>query len=318
MLSSSSVKPGRPAVHREMGGLAEAKSSVEIDHEQLLVRASSPMSVLPRPILKWAGSKRSLLSQIVPFLPDQYEVYREPFLGGGSMFFLLQPTRAVVSDLCKPLVETYRAVGESFESVHSAISRLKVDKDAYYRIRSSSPRTTHTKAARFIYLNKTCWNGLYRENLKGEFNVPFGAPKSSRTVSREVLEAAGDLIKRPGVSVRVSDFESLATDASAGDLVFLDPPYATTAPRRTTFLEYNGRIFSWADQVRLARLANLLADRGCSVLVTNAAAPEIAELYANFDRSDLLRTSTISGNPNRRGLASEVLFYRHAGVQASS
>jgi len=287
-------------------------SGTVIDHEALLARASHPISTLPRPFLKWAGSKRSLLTQIVPYLPGSYLTYHEPFLGGGSMFFLLEPVSASISDLCAPLIATYQAVGNGPREVRSALVRLKVDKESYYRIRSSRPRKPHTRAARFVYLNKTCWNGLYRENLKGDFNVPFGRPKSRNTCTLELLAACGLLIARPGVTVRHADFETVLDQASPGDLVFLDPPYATTAPRRSTFLEYNGTIFSWNDQVRLAAMANALADRGCSVLVTNASAPEIAALYSAFDSVDLLRSSTISTKVKERGLASEVLFYSHA------
>ncbi len=292
------------------------EATSQVDRAILEERASQPMKSLPRPFLKWAGSKRSLAAQIVPSLPDGYGTYWEPFLGGGSLFFLLQPERAILGDLCAPLIETYEAVAADPGSVFESLSRLPVNKEAYYKIRSSRPRLSHTQAARFIYLNKTCWNGLYRENLSGHFNVPFGRPKSSRKTSMAVLGACAAQLGKPSVVMRQGDFESVLEGASAGDLVFLDPPYATTAPRRSTFLEYNGRIFSWSDQERLATLACDLADRGCSVLVTNSSAPEIARLYESFSRVDLLRSSTISGQASQRGLATESLFVRLASGAA--
>lgn len=277
------------------------------------MRARQPLRSLPHPFLKWAGSKRSVAGQITPHLPTTFRTYWEPFLGAGTLFFLLQPTMAHLGDLCVPLISTYKAVRDDPALVHSALRRLRVSKSEYYRIRASRPRTDHTKAARFIYLNKACWNGLYRVNLQGEFNVPFGRPRSANTCSLELLRACSQSLASPGVKLAHGDFESFVAEVGQGDLVYLDPPYATTAPRRSTFLEYNENIFSWADQVRLARSANELAGRGCSVYVTNSSAEEVARLYRDFDLVPLFRQSTIAPRASSRGLAVETLYFVRQG-----
>jgi DNA adenine methylase len=284
-------------------------ATTAIDLEVVRRRAAESLRSLPRPFLKWAGSKKVVAAQIVPHLPRIFGSYWEPFLGGGTLFFLLQPRQACLGDLCSPLIRTYKAVRDEPELVYSALSRLRVAESEYYRVRASAPRLEHTRAARFIYLNKACWNGLYRVNLQGDFNVPFGRPKGTTTGSGELLRACSEALAHPGVSLVDGDFETLVAGPRVGDVVFLDPPYATTGPRRSTFLEYNEKIFSWRDQVRLAEAANELAHRGCSVYVTNSSADEIADLYRDFESAVLIRQSTIASRSSSRGLAIEALYF---------
>ena len=142
-------------------------------------RAQKPNSSLPHPFLKWAGSKRYLLKHIVNAIPKQYNTYREPFLGGGAVFFLLRPNAAVLSDTNEELINTYLAIRDNANSVFEYIKPLKPNKTTYYQIRNNRSKGKYKQAAEFIYINKTCWNGLYRVNSKGVFNVPYGSPKNN-------------------------------------------------------------------------------------------------------------------------------------------
>jgi DNA adenine methylase len=179
--------------------------------------------------------------------------YVEPFLGGGAMFFALCPERALLADLNKELIDVFRTVRDEVDSVIKALRPLKNNEDTYYAIRASKPRNAAMKAARFIYLNKTCFNGLYRVNTRGEFNVPFGRHGAQLVICDErQLRAASEALA--ATDFDSADFGATVRRARAGDLVYFDPPY-TTAHTNNGFIEYNQRVFSWADQRRLARVA---------------------------------------------------------------
>ena len=283
---------------------ATRKGMSKLEH-----RATASLSSLPRPFLRWAGSKRTHLPSIVPFVPLSYSTYWEPFLGGGSMFFLLQPTNAVISDACRPLISTYLGVRDDPHGVIDTLSNLPVNRETFYDIRSSTTSDLTENAAHFIYLNKTCWNGLYRVNSSGNFNVPYGRPKSQGTFDPDNIQACSNLLRNRHVSIRHGDFEDCLEGARAGDLVFLDPPYVT-GHSNNGFIDYNERLFSWSDQERLARTAQRLADRGATVIVTNANHDEIHRLYEGFSRIILERKSTLASDMSRRGMIKEVAFYR--------
>lgn len=210
------------------------------------------------PFVRWAGAKRAMVPALMRAVPADYNRYVEPFVGSGAMFFALEPERAVLSDALAPLVETYLAVRDDPTAVHAHLSQWKVDKESYYEVRSQSPDDPMARAARFIYLNKTCWNGLYRVNLRGEFNVPFGRPKSSNIVSTPTLEACSAALRRCE-ALGVGDFQQILKECTAGDLVFLDPPYVT-GHNNNGFIEYNEKLFTWNDQCRLAGEVRRLRD----------------------------------------------------------
>ena len=262
------------------------------------------------PFLKWAGGKRRLIDQIFPALPPlrSDSTYREPFLGSGALFFGLGHSKAVLSDLNSNLIETYAALRDCSDLVISSLRGLDPSKETYYRVRNSRPRTPHTRAAKFIYLNKTCFNGLYRVNLHDEFNVPFGAHGPNVVVrDHKQLTAASEALR--GTELLSSDFETALSDAVVGDLVFLDPPY-TTAHSQNGFIEYNARVFSWEDQRRLASVARSLAKNNVSVAITNAAHPSITRLYPRsvFERTTLSRWNTMAADSKKRFKGTEVLF----------
>jgi DNA adenine methylase len=263
------------------------------------------------PFLKWAGGKRLLLDQIVPLLPPlgAQARYFEPFLGGGALFFALKPRAAVLSDSNPHLIEAFRAVRDDVARVIECLRRLPKSLDSYYRIRASHPRNRFTGAARFIYLNKTCFNGLYRENLAGEFNVPVGRHKPTLTIcNAEQLRAASAALRT--ADLLAADFEAVTAEAKRGDLVYFDPPY-TTAHTDNGFIEYNAEVFSWADQTRLAELAARLARRGCHVVVSNAYHDSILSLYAPYPalRPVIIdRFNTMAGSAAKRFATQELLF----------
>lgn len=284
----------------------------QIRPESLVERASHPLSTLPRPFLRWAGSKQRLLRQIVPRLPATFGTYYEPFLGAGSLFFLLQPSRAVLSDANSELIETFRAVrDEPREILRYLVDLDPLDRDAYYEIRDSTYTDRFRAAARFIYLNRACWNGLYRVNSKGKFNVPYGAPSTSNIVEASVLRACSSALRGSDVKLLHVDFEAAVATSVAGDLVFLDPPYVT-GHNNNGFIDYNEKLFSWADQRRLACMAAGLQRAGRHILVTNAYHPDLLKMYPRFNFDVLSRHSTLAANGNFRKPIEEVLLWQRS------
>jgi DNA adenine methylase len=276
---------------------------------ELAERAAQLLSSEPRAFLKWAGSKRALLTQIAAVIPAEFGVYHEPFLGSGSMFFLLQPKKARLSDSCFELIETFEAVRDGVDHVLRYLRPLKPDRKLFYDIRSNRSAGPFKRAAEFIYLNKTCWNGLYRVNSRGEFNVPYGLPKTDYIVDEANLRACADALRRRSVVLDAQDFEAALDNVVGGDLVFLDPPYVTRH-NNNGFIDYNERLFSWADQVRLAELAQELATQGANVIVTNAYHREVIDLYKGFRVMPLYRSSTLAAASSKRGRVREALLWR--------
>lgn len=279
----------------------------QIAADELLVRASSPLSERPRPFLRWAGSKRGLLGQLIPHLPAEYGTYVEPFLGAGSMFFLLRPTTARLNDSCAELIETYRAVRLDAEAVIEAARAIPMEKDRYYQTRQNRSPEATTRAGELLYLNRACFNGLYRVNSSGEFNVPWGAPKTDFVVDADNLRACSRALAPQSVELTLGDFELALETCGAGDLVFLDPPYVTRH-NNNGFIDYNERLFSWDDQRRLASRAEELRAAGCHVIVTNAFHAEVLGLYPRFAVHELTRSSTLASSSSRRGRVSEAIL----------
>lgn len=259
-----------------------------------------------RPFLKWAGGKQWLAHAANRLVPNNFSgTYYEPFLGGGAMFFALSPGRAVLSDTNAELIATCEALRDDVESVIRTLRRYPHDRAFFERMRQRRPRTPTTVAARFIYLNKTAFNGLYRVNLNGEFNVPFGRYVNPTICQEERLrEAAATLT---GTNLKCEDFEVAVARAGAGDFVYLDPPYIT-GHTNNGFLKYNAHLFSWNDQTRLSRLASELKGRGVSVLVTNADHPAVTDLYKGFFRYREKRRSLIGGVGSVRNNVHETLL----------
>jgi DNA adenine methylase len=260
-----------------------------------------------KPFLKWAGGKRWLVSKHPELFNFSFKTYFEPFLGSGAVFFHLKPENAVLSDLNSELINTYSAIKSDWEKVydHLVFHQKNHSREYYYKVREQKLRSDATKAARLIYLNRTCWNGLYRVNKSGEFNVPIGT--KTRVVSEDdcFQEVAQLLRKTELLSV---DFEKIIDRSKKEDFLFVDPPY-TIKHNYNGFIKYNENLFSWDDQIRLRDALLRASKRGVRFLVTNACHESVKSLYeSDFVTLVTERSSVISGASTGRGTYEELLI----------
>lgn len=262
----------------------------------------------PLPLLRWAGGKRWLAPKVIELLGSRaVDRYHEPFFGGGSVFFSLQVVgEARLSDLNAELIEVYEQVKQNPRAVAESLGSFENTSDCYYTARAARPSEAVDRAARFIFLNHTSFNGIHRVNLKGEYNVPFGNRKSVRIPDESQLLAASSMFRNAHFSS--ADFgESLST-VSAGDLVFLDPPY-TVAHNNNGFVKYNQHLFSYEDQVRLAVEVQRISSIGARFVLTNAAHESIDELFSELGEKFVVRRkNTVGGRESLRGQAEEYMF----------
>ncbi len=258
------------------------------------------------PFLKWAGGKRWLVNNVPDLFPEDFAGYYEPFLGSGAVFFRLNPREAVLNDSNSDLIDAYIQIRDNWAAVFDALRSYhkKHSKDFYYRMRAYKPRLPHLRAARFIYLNRTCWNGLYRVNLTGEFNVPVGSKKNVILDTDDFEKVSACL---NGVEIVCSDFESVIERSTVNDFLFVDPPY-TVMHNNNGFIKYNEKIFSWDDQLRLKDALSRASDRGVKIMMTNAKHDSIIDLYNGFgELVGVDRDSMISGKKSSRGKYSEII-----------
>lgn len=268
-----------------------------------------------QPFLKWTGGKRWLApSNVVP-QPQPNGSYFEPFLGSGAMFFAAQPAKAVLSDANGHLIELYEVVRDEPLALARklAVHQDHHSAEYYYGVRRTVPNAKVARAARTLYLNRTCWNGLYRVNRKGEFNVPIGT--KTRVLMDDDFEALSSMLKT--ADLRSCDFADAIAEAGAGDVVYADPPY-TVRHNVNGFLKYNEQIFSWDDQIRLRNEAIRAAERGATIVISNADHESIHDLYAGIATvRHISRASVIAGAPNARGLVTEALIFITAAPEAA-
>ncbi len=258
-----------------------------------------------KPLLRWAGGKQWLSERISQMVPEDFGTYYEPFLGGGSVFFRLLPENAILSDLNPRLVEAYRAVRDMPLELITALKQWSNDEGTFYRVRSAVYTDKLHRAAQLIYLNRTCWNGLYRVNRAGEFNVPFGHHGRPVFDPAHLLNISSALRRS---RIQCDDFAAIVRSAQLGDFIYFDPPYATIG-ERNGFLKYNEHTFNWEDQRRLGAAAVELAERGCHVVVTNAGYWPILEFYPGFCHEFVDRSSVLAADPNFRQTTTELLIY---------
>jgi DNA adenine methylase len=259
------------------------------------------------PVLKWTGGKRWLTPRLVEMISlTPAARYFEPFCGGAALFFRLAPRQAILSDTNEDLINCYEQIRDDPEGVITALRRHKNSKCDYYAIRDMRPRGGRARAARIIYLTTLAFNGIYRVNLKGEFNVPYGNKKQVQPCDAERIRAASKRLRR--ARIFVGDFEDIAADAVAGDLLYFDPPY-TVLHGNNGFLKYNEKILQWEDQLRLACVAEAAAERGCKVIVSNADHSSVCSLYRHFRRERVHRASVMAASSEHRRNVTEFIFH---------
>ena len=253
-----------------------------------------------KPIMKWAGGKTQMLSDIMPKIPKKYGKYIEPFIGGGALFFALNPDKAIIADRNPELINMYQQVADNVETVISYLKKYKNTKEDFYEVRSLDwlKLKKEEAAARMIYLNKTCFNGLYRVNKKGQFNVPFGKYKAPNFCDEEVLYAASDVLKK--ATIECGDYLSvLKKYAEPGDFIFLDPPYLPIS-EYSDFKRYTKEQFYEEDHIELAKEVKRLQELGCYVILTNSNHPLVHELYADYKIEVIQTKRYISCNGSKR------------------
>lgn len=259
------------------------------------------------PFLKWAGGKRWLIKARPEIFPESINDYYEPFLGGGAVFFHIAPKNSILSDKNPALINLYNQIKNNSHLIRSHLEnhQLLHCREYYYTIRSAVFSCPTEQAAQFLYLNRTCFNGLFRVNLKGEFNVPIGT-KNSVIFPEENFETISKTLQNS--SIITADFEDTIDNSKSGDLVFADPPY-TVKHNNNGFVKYNESIFSWEDQERLAHALHRAMRRGVKVISTNANHPSVRTLYEDhFTILTLDRASVLAGKKSARGGTTEILI----------
>lgn len=259
-----------------------------------------------KPFLRWAGGKRWLVKEISNYLPvNGFNQYHEPFLGGGSVFFHLNEEKSYISDLNEELIETYNSIKSEVDDVIKYLKKFKNTKEEYYKIRDQNFRLSSKKAARFIYLNQTSFNGIYRVNLNGKYNVPYGY-RTNYNIDFENLKDISKLLKN--TKINSGDFSNVVNNVQKNDLVFLDPPYTVTH-NNNGFIKYNKNLFSLEKQYELAETINQIKELGAYYILTNAAHPTIRNIFNNGDSIiEVKRNSLVGGKNATRGKYEELII----------
>jgi DNA adenine methylase len=272
--------------------------------------------MLPKPFVKWAGGKTRLLSELLARVPTEIRTYAEPFAGGAALFFALAGKRAesnpqrfqraVLSDRNEELVATYRAIKTNVGQVVALLRGYRYERTMYYATRALDTKgmSDVERAARFIYLNRTCFNGLWRVNASGKFNVPFGRYANPKIVDERTLVAAALALENADITS--CDFLKTTKNLGSGDFVYFDPPYVPVS-KTADFTNYVPNGFGPSDQERLAQEFGRLAARGVSVMLSNANTPTSRALYADWAVHEVLAARAINSDPRGRGPASEIV-----------
>lgn len=271
------------------------------------------MSKTAAPILKWAGGKRRLLEALRPLLPQQIEPYAEPFVGGGALLFNLRPMTAYVNDVNPDLIELYRTIRDHAEGVIAQLSRHKNDEDYFYEIRdwdrdkaAYAARSPVERAARTLFLNKTCFNGLHRVNSAGLFNVPFGFYKSPELVNAPALLEVSAYFNQASIVFTCGDYVDAVRELPRGAFVYFDPPYDPVS-RTANFTAYSKGGFGRDEQIRLRELCDVLDRRGVRFMLSNSATDFIRAQYANYRIDTIQAARAIAADPGKRGPVDEVV-----------
>ena len=272
------------------------------------------------PVVKWVGGKRQLLPQILPLIPKRMTAYCEPFLGGGAVLFALQPKRALVNDLNQDLITVYRVIKEDADALIEHLSRHENTPEYFYRIRdldrdkdAYAALSDVEKASRLLYLNKTCYNGLFRVNASGSFNSPYGHYRRPNIVNEQTIRGVSRYFNTCDITFFSGDFAAVLEQVPEGGFVYLDPPYDPVSDT-ASFTGYNKGGFGREEQVRLKECCDALTARGVKFLLSNSATPFIRELYGSYRVSIVQARRAVNSVASRRGVIEEVLV-RNYGTQ---
>lgn len=269
--------------------------------------------LLAAPVLKWVGGKRQLMSEIEKVLPKTYTTYYEPFIGGGAVLFELQPKKAVINDVNSELINLYNVIKDDVELLIEDLRKHENTSEYFYRIREMDrdrelyeKLSNIEKASRIVYLNKTCFNGLFRVNKSGEFNSPFGKYKNPNIVDEVTLRAVSKYFNKADIKILNSDFEQSLKGIRKGSFVYLDPPYDPVSSS-ANFTGYDKGGFNRDEQIRLKKLCDKLDKKGVKFLLSNSATDFIKDLYKDYNIKVVKAKRAINSNGNARGEVDEVL-----------
>lgn len=266
----------------------------------------------PQPFVKWAGGKRQILDDIKKYIPEKFSSYYEPFVGGGAVLFELQPKKAVINDANKHIINVYRVIKNNIDALITDLKKHKNEEDYYYKIRALDRKdifqemSAVEKASRILYLNKTCYNGLFRVNSSGEFNVPFGRYKNPDIVNEGVLRAVHNYLNNNNIRIFNADFEEAMKGMRKEAFVYFDPPYHPISDS-SYFTGYTLDGFNKKDQIRLKKLCDNLDKRNCRFLLSNSGAEFIQNLYSDYKIEVVKAKRSINSNANKRGAIKEIL-----------
>lgn len=275
-----------------------------------------------KPFVKWAGGKRQIIDKLKKCLPEEFNTYYEPFIGGGALLFELSPQKAVINDSNEELMNVYRVLcnEEKFKKMCHTLNHYETShsEEFYYEIRNKDRNkksfnrlADYTRAARTIYLNKACFNGLYRVNSKNEFNVPFGKKKKVNTYEGSNLITVSNYLTMNDIKILCCDFEEAVKDAKKGDFIYFDPPYDSDT---STFNSYTETGFDKDEQRRLAKVFKELDQRGCYVMLSNHNTKLINELYKDYNIHHIEAKRNINSNGKKRGKVEEVIITNYESV----
>ena len=267
-------------------------------------------TVTPKPFVKWAGGKRQLIPILNENLPKTFGTYYEPFIGGGALLFHILTERdgqkCSISDLNSDLVLAYTTIRNRIDDLISSLKSheknyRKDSKVYYYSVRESNPRSEIEKTSRLLFLNRTCFNGLYRVNSKGKFNVPLGRYTNPNIVNEDNLRSVSAILQTSKVSIKCRDFEAVLRDAKKGDLVYFDPPYQPVSDT-ANFTSYTNKDFTDSDLKRLADLCNKLDSKGCKVLLSNSDSKQVSSMFSEkpWKVNKIQANRSINSNSKKR------------------
>lgn len=267
---------------------------------------------LVKPFLKWAGGKRQLIPELKNHMPDAYNNYYEPFIGGGALLFNLQPKKAIISDSNQELISCYGVIRDSLDELIEDLRQHRNEEEYFYKVRewdrkdSFKSKTPVQKASRIIFLNKTCYNGLFRVNSQGQFNAPFGRYKNPNILDEAVLKAVSSYLNAAKVKILNQDFAQTVARARKNDFIYFDPPYDPVSDT-ASFTGYDINGFNKDEQKRLRDTFARLSDKGCKVMLSNAYTDFIRDLYQDYICIRVKATRAINSKASRRGKIDEIL-----------